>query len=77
MQMAYLHILSGHLGVWFQRKGGLSMKSNCENCPIRKYAEKNPKAIISRIWRWHTTWCPGWKAYQAELAKLQGETRRN
>ena len=45
------------------------MKLNCENCPIRKYAEKNPKAIISRIWRWHTTWCPAWKAYQAELAE--------
>ncbi len=37
---------------------------------MRLNAEKNPKSIISRIWRWHTGWCPGWKAYQAELAAL-------
>jgi hypothetical protein len=24
---------------------------------------------MSKIWKWHTTWCPGWKAYQKELAK--------
>lgn len=41
----------------------------CENCPMRKKAEANPKAFLSRLWRWHTTWCPGWKAYQAYLAQ--------
>jgi hypothetical protein len=24
---------------------------------------------IKMLWRWHTGWCPGWKAYQAHLAK--------
>jgi len=46
----------------------------CENCPTRKKAEANPKTFMARLWRWHTGWCPGWKAYQAhltELAKLQ------
>jgi hypothetical protein len=38
---------------------------------MRLRAEKNPDSIISKIWRWHTTWCPGWKKYQQELAKRQ------
>jgi hypothetical protein len=42
---------------------------SCETCPMRKKAEINPKSFWSRLWRWHTTWCPGWKAYQAHLAE--------
>ena len=41
----------------------------CETCPMRKKAEDNPKSLMSRIWRWHTGWCPGWKAYQSHLAE--------
>lgn len=40
---------------------------NCENCPLRRRAEAKPDSIIARLWRWHTGWCPGWKAYQAWL----------
>lgn len=40
----------------------------CETCPIRKKAEAKPDSLLARLWRWHTTWCPGWKAYQASLA---------
>jgi hypothetical protein len=40
----------------------------CETCTMRKKAEANPKALMSRLWRWHTGWCPGWKAYQGHLA---------
>jgi hypothetical protein len=43
--------------------------NRCETCPLRKNAEAKPNALLSRIWRWHTGWCPGWKAYQAALAK--------
>ena len=25
--------------------------------------------FLARLWRWHTGWCPGWKAYQAHLAE--------
>jgi hypothetical protein len=25
--------------------------------------------LMARLWRWHTGWCPGWKAYQAYLAE--------
>lgn len=42
----------------------------CETCPMRAKAEANPKSFMARLWRWHTTWCPGWKAYQAHLAEL-------
>jgi len=40
----------------------------CETCPMRLKAEANPKSLTARLWRWHTRWCPGWKAYQAHLA---------
>jgi hypothetical protein len=39
----------------------------CANCPIHRYAERKPPSIIARLWRWHTGWCPGWRAYQAWL----------
>ena len=39
----------------------------CETCPMRQKAEAKPKSLMARLWRWHTTWCPGWKAYQAYL----------
>ncbi|CAG0993502.1 hypothetical protein ANAEL_02442 [Anaerolineales bacterium] len=42
----------------------------CETCPMRKKAEANPKSFLSRLWKWHTGWCPGWKAYQAHLAQI-------
>lgn len=44
-------------------------EKSCANCALKAKAEAKPKSFIARLWRWHTTWCPGWKAYQAELAK--------
>ena len=41
----------------------------CETCPMREKAEANPKSLMARLWRWHTTWCSGWKEYQAHLAE--------
>lgn len=41
----------------------------CETCAMRQRAEANPNSLMSRIWRWHTGWCPGWKAYQTYLAQ--------
>jgi hypothetical protein len=40
----------------------------CETCAVRKKSEANPRTLMARLWRWHTGWCPGWKAYQASLA---------
>ncbi len=42
---------------------------SCASCPMRKKAEANPKSFMARLWRWHTGWCPGWKAYQVYLAE--------
>lgn len=41
----------------------------CANCSIRQMAEANPNSLMSRIWKWHTGWCPGWNAYQKALAE--------
>jgi hypothetical protein len=43
-------------------------KYACENCPIRKRAEQKPASLLAKLWRWHITWCPGWKAYQKSLS---------
>ncbi|SHI21659.1 MULTISPECIES: hypothetical protein [Desulfosporosinus] len=43
------------------------MSSNCENCKMRIKAEQKPNSFLAKFWRWHTRWCPGWKAYQKEL----------
>ncbi len=52
-------------------KRNREMKSNCDKCKLRSRAEKKPNSIIARIWKWHTGWCPGWKAYQKELAEIE------
>jgi hypothetical protein len=49
------------------------MESNCATCALRLKAEEKPKSLIARFWRWHTKWCPGWKAYQRELAQQAGD----
>jgi hypothetical protein len=46
-------------------------KSNCANCSLRQRAEAKPNTLMAKLWRWHTGWCPGWKAYQKELAQTQ------
>ncbi len=47
------------------------IKSNCATCKGRAWSEENPDRLLARLWRWHTTWCPGWKAYQRELEELE------
>jgi hypothetical protein len=53
------------------------MESRCETCGLRQRAESKPNSFLSRLWRWHTTWCPGWKAYQAELAKQRRQDEQS
>ena len=52
------------------------MASKCATCGFRIRAEKNPKSLVSRLWRWHTKICPGWKAYQKDLAEQQEEPQQ-
>jgi hypothetical protein len=42
-------------------------ESNCANCGFRAKYDNNPKSLLGRIWRWHASWCPGWKAYITSL----------
>ncbi|MBE9480978.1 MAG: hypothetical protein IMY69_04695 [Bacteroidetes bacterium] len=41
--------------------------NSCEECKMRKFAERKPNSFWAKVWRWHTKWCPGWKAYQKEI----------
>jgi hypothetical protein len=41
--------------------------SKCDTCSMRARATEKPKSLTARLWRWHTNWCPGWKAYVKEL----------
>ncbi len=51
-------------------------KHRCEDCGMRRRAEAKPQSLLARLWRWHTNWCPGWKAYQKELrAREAGDSR--
>jgi hypothetical protein len=45
----------------------VQIENNCHTCGLRARAEKKPTSLVARIWRWHTGWCPGWKAYVKEL----------
>jgi len=52
--------------------GGREIKMSvphCQQCSWHKYAERKPQSLLARLWRWHTRWCPGWKAYQKWLAE--------
>ena len=42
----------------------------CADCAFRKKAEANPKSFVALLWRFHTRFCPGWKAYQRYLAQV-------
>ena len=48
------------------------MESKCADCALRKKAEAKPNTLMARLWRWHTRWCPGWKAYQREFNEQTG-----
>ena len=52
------------------------IESNCHNCSMRARAEAKPASLIAKLWRWHAGWCPGWKAYIAELQSKGVEVPR-
>jgi len=46
----------------------------CAACSMRARYDENPRSIVGRLWRWHTTFCPGWKSYMRSLSE---EERRS
>ncbi len=50
-----------------------ALKTHCESCRIC-HTERKPESVVSRILKWHKTWCPAWRAYQRYLEEEgQGE----
>ena len=47
---------------------------NCEDCPIRLMASRQPRSVFARLHIWHTSWWPGWKAYLARVRSFSGDT---
>ncbi|MEJ2353291.1 MAG: hypothetical protein P8Y03_26195 [Anaerolineales bacterium] len=47
----------------------VQIKSHCHTCGRRARAEKRSGSLLAGLWRWHTGWCPGWKAYVKELER--------
>jgi hypothetical protein len=39
----------------------------CNHCAIRCRGAAKPGSLFARFHRWHMTWWPGWKIYQAQL----------
>ena len=42
-------------------------KHNCENCNFRAKYDNSPRSFLGRLWKWHISWCPGWKRYMTSL----------
>lgn len=41
---------------------------NCSACTFRSKYDNHPTSILGRLWRWHTNFCPGWKAYMKSVS---------
>ncbi len=41
--------------------------SRCAQCGLRAKYDNNPRSFLGRVWRWHISWCPGWKGYMKSL----------
>lgn len=46
----------------------------CSACAFRAKYDNNPKSILGRLWRWHTNFCPGWKAYLKSISEEEKKT---
>ncbi|MDR3628725.1 MAG: hypothetical protein P4L42_00145 [Desulfocapsaceae bacterium] len=42
-------------------------KPHCADCRFRAKYDADSQSLLGRIWRWHASWCPGWKAYLLSL----------
>lgn len=47
----------------------------CANCPMLRRAKAKPRSISARIHRWHASWYPGWKAFQAAQRAYKEQLR--
>jgi hypothetical protein len=52
----------------YTKEAHLMAKPHCQECRFRAKYDKNPTSILGRLWHWHVSWCPGWKAYMQSLS---------
>lgn len=57
-----------------EQEGVAMAESGCSKCFLRARYDAKPRSLLGRLWRWHITWCPGWKAY---MESLSDEERAN
>jgi hypothetical protein len=48
--------------------------ARCATCKFRAKYDAKPQSLLGRLWRWHTNWCPGFKAYLFSLP--EGERQK-
>ena len=46
----------------------------CATCTFRAKFDEKPTSILGRVWRWHTNFCPGWKAYMKSLPDAEKQS---
>jgi hypothetical protein len=42
-------------------------ESGCATCGFRAKYDARPKSLLGRLWRWHASFCPGWRSYVKSL----------
>lgn len=48
-------------------------EKTCSGCCMKEKWEKNPRSFWARLWHWHLSFCPGWKAYMKSLPEEERE----
>ncbi|MBN1560409.1 hypothetical protein JW998_09175 [candidate division KSB1 bacterium] len=43
----------------------------CANCAFRAKYDNKPTSFLGRLWRWHISFCPGWKSYMSSLSRQE------
>ena len=56
-----------------QAFGTMTGNSSCETCRLRARHDSAPRSLLGRLWRWHASWCPGWRKY---ITSLPDDRRR-
>ena len=54
--------------IFFIHKHKEKRMSSCEKCKFRAKYDNNPQSFLGRIWKWHISWCPGWRSYTRSLS---------
>ncbi|MBI4703330.1 MAG: hypothetical protein HY744_19615 [Deltaproteobacteria bacterium] len=49
------------------------MAKRCDLCPPCRHARAHPEGTIGKLFAWHGSWCPFWKAWQEIYGKAKGQ----